>query len=192
MATINLAGSTSGSIAIAPTAIAGSNTITIPAETGTLRSTVSTGTVLQIKSTKLGTVATGTTLMINDNTIPQNTEGDQYMTLAFTPLSATSTLRFEVLLFVAHNVATANAVVAIFRDSVADAIAAGNMDLMGANTGFLVTLNYDMTSPGTSAYTYKVRAGGNAAGTLTVNGWGAAQYFGGVLFSSITITEVVP
>lgn len=192
MATINLAGSTSGSIAIAPTAIAGSNTITIPAETGTLRSTVSTGTVLQIKSTKLGTVATGTTLMINDNTIPQNTEGNQYMTLAFTPLSATSTLRFEVLLFVAHNVATANAVVAIFRDSVADAIAAGNMDLMGANTGFLVTLNYDMTSPGTSAYTYKVRAGGNAAGTLTVNGWGAAQYFGGVLFSSITITEVVP
>lgn len=147
------------------------------------------GHAIQVQSTKLGTVATGTTLMINDNTIPQNTEGDQFISLAFTPLSAASKLRFEALMFVAHTVATANVVAAIFRDSVADAIAAGNVSCPNANTGYMVAVNYDMTSPGTSAYTYKLRAGGNAAGTLTVNGWGSTQYFGGVLFSSLTITE---
>ena len=147
------------------------------------------GAVIQIQSTKLGTVATGTTLMVNDNTIPQNTEGDQFISLAFTPKSTTSKLRFEALMFVAHTVATANVVAAIFRDSVADAIAAGNVSCPNANTGYMVAVNYDMTSPGTSAYTYKLRAGGNAAGTLTVNGWSSTQYFGGVLFSSLTITE---
>ena len=152
----------------------------------------SPGHAIQVQSTKLGTVATGTTLMINDNTIPQNTEGDQFISLAFTPLSAASKLRFEALMFVAHTVATANVVAAIFRDSVADAIAAGNVSCPNANTGYMVAVNYDMTSPGTSAYTYKLRAGGNAAGTLTVNGWGSTQYFGGVLFSSLTITEYIP
>ena len=189
---VNFNGSTSGTILLTQPAIAGTNTITLPAETGTLRSTVSVGTVLQQKSTKLGTVATGTTLMVNDNTIPQNTEGDQFITLAFTPQSAASTLRFQALMFVAHTVATANVVAAIFRDSVADAIAAGNVSCPNANTGYMVAVNYDMTSPGTSAYTYKLRAGGNAAGTLTVNGWSSTQYFGGVLFSSLTITEYVP
>jgi hypothetical protein len=42
----------------------------------------------------------------------------------------------------------------------------------------------------TSETTFKVRAGGEEAGTTTFNGVGGARKYGGVLASSITITEI--
>ncbi len=47
-------------------------------------------------TTQTGTVATGTTVIPADNTIPQITEGVEFMTLAFTPKIATSRLEIEV------------------------------------------------------------------------------------------------
>ena len=43
----------------------------------------------------------------------------------------------------------------------------------------------------TSATQFQVRAG-VASGTLTVNGESGARLFGGVLYSSITVTEIEP
>jgi hypothetical protein len=40
-----------------------------------------------------GAVATGTTQIPIDDTIPQNTEGDQYLSLAITPTNALSTFK---------------------------------------------------------------------------------------------------
>ena len=42
----------------------------------------------------------------------------------------------------------------------------------------------------TSATTFKIRAGGNGAGTWTFNGQSGARRYGGVEASSITITEI--
>ena len=47
-----------------------------------------------------------------------------------------------------------------------------------------------MTAGTTSSTTFKGRAGLSAAGTLSFNGFGGARRFGGVMASSITITEV--
>jgi hypothetical protein len=48
-----------------------------------------------------------------------------------------------------------------------------------------------MTSGTTSATTFKVRAGANAAGTTTFNGTAGARLFGGVMASSMVIREVL-
>ena len=52
---------------------------------------------LQEISAETGAVATGTTIIPYDDTIPQITEGTEFMTLAITPISATSKLIIEVV-----------------------------------------------------------------------------------------------
>jgi len=189
--TPTFAGATSGTIGVVATAVAGSNTLTLPAETGTLRSTVSTGTVLQQVNYQTGAVATGTTLIPLDDTIPQNTEGDEYMSLAITPKSATSKLAIQVTIqATCSGTVWGNA--ALFQDSTANALASAFGFTDTATSGHAVTFTHYMTSGTTSSTTFKLRAGPNSAATLTFNGQGGGRRFGGTLASSITITEVVP
>ena len=147
--------------------------------------------ILQAVNTQTGAVATGTTVLPWDDTIPQNTEGDQYMSLAITPTSATSTLLIDVTGF--FSPAGADWVVAaLFKDSTAGALAAMPAYIDTNATGLPITFRHKMTSGTTSATTFKVRAGRAAAGTLTFNGTSGARKLGGVLASSITITEIAP
>lgn len=193
MSTIKLTGATSGTISLVPTAIAGTNTITLPAETGTARTTVSSGTVLQVVNYQTGAVATGTTQMPYDDTIPQNTEGNEYMSLAITPKSATSKLVIQIIaMFTGNPGAGMSLTLALFQDSTANALAA--IDSYQTTNGGVLTipLIHYMTSGTTSSTTFKVRAGMASAGTTTFNGTNSGRYFGGVAASSITITEVVP
>lgn len=144
--------------------------------------------VQQVVSTITGAVATGTTTVPFDDTIPQNTEGDQYMSLAITPKSATSKLKITVV-WNGTNSATTGVVVSLFQDSTANALASAQRVVSAGNPDQLV-LVYEMTSGTTSATTFKVRAGGNGAGTTTFNGAGGSRLFGGVMASSITIEEL--
>ena len=193
MSTVKLTGATSGTISLVPTAIAGANTITFPAETGTARTTVSSGTVLQVVNYQTGAVATGTTQIPPDDTIPQITEGNEYMTLAITPKSATSNLIIAVVFFGAGSIAgQQNISVALFQDATANALASVYTQTANANAAVTIPLTHKMTSGTTSATTFRVRAGLGAAGTITFNGYASGRVFGGVAASSITITEVVP
>ena len=191
--TPKFAGATSGTIGLVATAVAGTNTLTLPAETGTLRSTVSSGTVLQVVNYQTGALASGTTTMPTDDTIPQNTEGTEFMTLAITPRSATSKLRIDVVLFGSPN-ASAWVNVALFQDSTANALAATELFFTDANAAGPICFTHYMTSGTTSSTTFKVRAGMGTGGTTSFNGTspGPTRRFGGVNASSITITEVVP
>ena len=58
MATINLAGATSGTISLVATAIAGSNTITLPASTGTIATTTDIPVVATQANQETGTATT--------------------------------------------------------------------------------------------------------------------------------------
>ena len=145
--------------------------------------------VLQSVSTQSGAVATGTTVLPSDDTIPQNTEGDEYMTRAITPKSETSKLRIDVVVHLAASVA-GTLTAALFQDATAGALAAGMQHVAAADQPRVVTFTHYMTSGTTSATTFKVRAGLSTAGTTTFNGAAAARLLGGVLASSITITEV--
>lgn len=141
-------------------------------------------------NTETGAVATGTTLMPFDDTIPQNTEGDQYMSLTVTPNNSSSTIIIDVLGFFG-SAATQDFGMALFQDATAGALAVTAMRLpVGATIS--MGLRHKMTAGTTSATTFKVRAGGNNAGTNTFNGTGGGRIYGGVAASSITITEILP
>ena len=191
---VNFNGSTSGTILLTQPAVAGSNTITLPAETGTLRTNVSSGSVLQTVIYQTGALATGSTQIPTDDTIPQITEGVEFMTLAITPKSATSKLRIQARLFGCTNSGAGSATGALFRDSGADALAADMFTFTSTGYLFPLTIDYTMDSPGTSSTTFRVRAGPNTAIAYVFNGSssGVNRYFGGVANSYIKITEYVP
>lgn len=146
-----------------------------------------TNYVKQMVHTSDGELATGTTAIPHDDTIPQNTEGDEYMTLAITPTDTSSRLKIEVVVAGTIN-GDVRVTTALFQDSTANALAATQI-LQSANWANTMSFNYVMTAGTTSATTFKVRIGGTS-GTYTFNGGGAARKLGGVLSSSITITEM--
>lgn len=146
--------------------------------------------VVQVQYTETAAVATGTTLMVSDDTIPQNTEGDQYMTLAITPKASTNILVIEVNAFLSSSNASTRVIGAIFQDSTANALAATEGYNGGLATASLpFPLRHIMVAGTTSSTTFKFRAGTSGAGTTTFNGYGGARKYGGVAASSIIIRE---
>ena len=141
----------------------------------------------QFLSFKNGEAAIGSTIIPADDTIPQITEGDEYMRLTIAPISATSKLLIEVQINLAISAAV-TPTVALFKNSDSDAINCVSM-FNGANTTTPYSIRHFTTSGATTATTFKVRAGGSSTGALTMNGYGGGRFFGGVLISSITITE---
>ena len=146
------------------------------------------GTV-QVVNTQTGAVNTGTTVFPNDDTIPQNTEGDEYMTLAITPTNASNKLKIDVV-FVCSHTALGAVVAALFQDSTANALAAAWHDVRATTAAVTVKFTHYMAAGTTSETTFKVRGGGQGSGTLTFNGGAGVRKYGGVLASSITITEI--
>ena len=150
------------------------------------------GMTVKTAHTQTGAVATGTTTLPQDDTIPQNTEGDEYMTLAITPTDSTNKLAIEVVWFGASSDATSGIIaVALFQDSTANALAVGFASReVAANKHANVAFKHEMTAGTTSSTTFKIRAGLHNAGTTTFNGTSGSREYGGVIASSIRITEV--
>ncbi len=147
--------------------------------------------VVQIVNTKDGAVATTTTVMPEDDTIPQNTEGGEFMTLAITPKNTANILKIDVSVNLSHS-GNNDVIAALFQDSTADALAAAITQDGTNNLDHFITFSYYMTAGTTSATTFKVRCGAGGAGTLTFNGASSSRKMGGVMASSITITEYQP
>lgn len=147
------------------------------------------GDSVQIVNTQTGAVATGAVTMPDDDTIPQNTEGTQFMTLAITPTSATNKLKIDVVFNFAV-VTTSNVGVALFQDTTASALASTRISNTTDGLGLQAKFTHYMTAGTTSPTTFKVRAGSDFGNTVTFNGSGGARKHGGVMASSITITEI--
>jgi hypothetical protein len=144
----------------------------------------------QISFYKNSTYSSGSTLLPIDNTIPQNSEGDQYLSIDFIPLSSKSTLEININATLGFS-STGTITMALFQDSGANAICvkpAGFISSSGAMIGAFMQHIFKSTS--TSLTTFKFRAGNVNAGTTYFNGNGSAL-FGGTLFSSITIKEFI-
>jgi len=143
---------------------------------------------VQIVNTQTGTTATGTTIMPNDGTIPQSTEGTQFMTLAITPTNASNILTISVIARASISGSNKDVQMALFQDSTANALAATGARQGGDSVSQIYTMTYQMTAGTTSSTTFKVRIGSSDAGTLTF----CANAYGQVVSSSITITETTP
>ena len=150
------------------------------------------GAVIQMVSTQSGAVATGTTVIPQDDTIPQNTEGDEYMTRAITPLSASNNLKITVTWCGASSNAQTSFVVALFQDSTANALAVVAGPITTDNYTNTFSFTHIMAAGTTSSTTFKVRAGGAGAATTTFNGSAGARRYGGVAASSIVVEEFKP
>lgn len=148
------------------------------------------GDEVQVQRTQTGAVATGTTAMVNDDSIPQSGEGDQYMSQAITPTSASNVLLSDVVINLSNS-AVANLIAALFQDSVANALAATFGSTNGAGGFGSLSLRHGMLAATTSATTLKVRGGGTTGATTTFNGLASGRYFGGVMASSLTIREIM-
>lgn len=150
------------------------------------------GGIVQSQSQFTGAVATGTNSIPNDDTIPQITEGDQYLTVTITPTSATSILEIEAQIVGSLN-SGAQAAAALFKVGTSDALAAVYIPPGGSGVPVNGTLAWRIVAGSTSAQTFTVRAGPSSAGaTFTFNGSAAARRFGGVMNSFIVVKEVSP
>jgi hypothetical protein len=147
------------------------------------------GKVVQVVNVQTGAAANGTTVLPDDDTIPQKTEGVEFMTLAITPTHASNKLLIQVILNVTSGVAVQTIGVALFQDTTAGALASQQIRTADALRGFQ-TFNHYMAAGTTSETTFKVRAGGSAAGTTYINGYSSGRVHGGTIASSITITEI--
>ena len=147
------------------------------------------GAIVQVVNVMDSAVGTGTGVYNLDDSVPANTEGDEAFTLAVTPTNASNKLKIEVVVNIASSI-QARAFAGLFQDTTSAALAAATIWIPNANNLGLISFTHYMTAGTTSATTFKVRIGSNSAATTTFNGYSAGRIFGGVIPSSITITEI--
>ncbi len=167
--------------------------VTAPAKMSLLTSgSKKPGDVLQVARLDTGTMATGTTIASVNNSIRQNSEGDQYMAApAITPSSGANLLRVRTQLQICNSAAgTPILTGSLFQDSVANALKSFAIALTSATLG-LIAGEHLMLASVVASTTFKVRAGANVAGTTTFNGISSTQYMGGVFNSFIEASEIM-
>ena len=154
------------------------------------------GKVINYWSTNTGAVlsAASTPTIPTDDTIPQNTEGLEAMTLAVTPSSATNILHITSgWSFTEYSGAQYWCCAALFQDSTVNAISS-QMDYQKGGSGpWSGVLNHKMTAGTTSETTFKIRLGSNNTTEITFNGFaGGGRAHGGVMGSHLTCYEIDP
>ena len=176
MASIKLQGDTSGELTISAPAVAGTNTLTLPASSGALLTTTGDGSqltglpaggkILQVLSVQKTDVFSTTSASLVDVT---------GLTLTITPSSASNKILFMAFV---GGVGTDNSVVQAVRDStiIAAGAAAGSRTqsfagsfyngIYGPPAILTATINWLDTPATTSAVTYKIKAGAVGGGTL--------------------------
>jgi hypothetical protein len=142
-----------------------------------------------------------TKLLINqgipiDDTIPQNTEGQEVTTLSITPTNTNNILVITWNVGYCAEVASNWEVIcALFQDTTANALCAtvgGNLYTPAITYGGQCVLRYFKTAGTTSSTTFKIRMGIRVSGTngYVLNGSGANRVFGGVSAGMFQIQEI--
>jgi len=147
-----------------------------------------TGDIVQEKYASIGTVVTCATAIPYDDTAPQNTEGDEVLTLAITPTSTVNKLEIDADANIINSGANAMAM-ALFQDTTAGALAV-QQAFGAAATAHYLKLRHQMTAGVVVATTFKMRCGG-AAGTTYVNANNAgAAIYNGLLKTTLAVKEI--
>jgi hypothetical protein len=185
MGNLVLTGATSGSITLEPTAVAGSNTITLPANTGTLLTTGSTGQVIPKAALPTGSVlqvvnTTKTDVFTTTSTSFVDVTG---FSATITPTSASSKILVMISFCFSSNSGAGYPQTRILRDSTAVYVgdAAGSRtralnDTYGysQDNGYITPASAQfLDSPATtSAITYKLQALQTSGNTVRIGATG--------------------
>jgi hypothetical protein len=137
------------------------------------------------------TINSGVGLIPGDDTVPQIGEGLEIMSLAYTPESATSKLRLRVTAPL-YSGGGSQVILALFRDSGVNAVAATHIVFQATNWGQNIILETEIDTGSTAATTISARIGVTASGqTVYVNGATGGRLFGGVCRATLSIEEVL-
>lgn len=141
----------------------------------------------QIVSTEIITVDTYTSSISEDDTIPQNTEGDEVITRTITPTNTSNKIRVRGILYLSST-STPRIVLSLFKDSDVNAIAVSSDDM--TNNGRISEFNIDheFVAGTVSEIDIKLRVG-QSAGTTTINGVSGSRRYGGKLISKLIVEE---
>ena len=156
--------------------------------------TSGTGELIQYQNSVITTVVTCNTAIPRDNTIPQQTEGIEVLTVTITPKSATNKLVLKGNISAAHNgtVGATASVITLFQDATANAIAADMGVNYSPSESGDCSISHTMVAGTTSATTFKMRMGPTATPhILYVNGDPVGNpIFGGVSSSTFEVWEI--
>lgn len=150
-----------------------------------------TGIIVGSAFSSISTVISCTTRVFFDNTIPQITEGNEVLTLAYTPKFADSKLQITAVLEGSmKNTAADQALMALFKDTTADAIKAQTWYTGAISSHISGCIIHEENANDTSSRTYKLRAGG-VTYDFYVNGNAAGvQLLGGTASTCLKIIEI--
>lgn len=143
-------------------------------------STIKTGSIIQSVYDEYTTAGTVAGTIPNDTSVPQNTEGTQILTASITPSSTSNKIKIRIS-GIGYHVSAGITVIALFKDSDANAIGATHIGNAGGNTAAWgsMFIEREITAGTTSSITFKVRASG------VLN-----NYFGAAASTTITLEEI--
>lgn len=129
-----------------------------------------------------------------DDSIPQNGEGTQILSITINPLSsATNRIRVTCMGFGSREAGAADSMtMALFWDSVADALQASASPGGLTNTvAGPFNLQFEHVPGDTAAHTYNIRVG-TSSGNMRMNGTGGGRLYGGIAATTLIIEELQP
>lgn len=147
------------------------------------------GSVVDRTSVSTATYIGTTTTIPMDNTVPQNTEGVEILSVSHTMKSTTNRLYAE---FQAWGGTTSPGyVIAALFNGGSNAIGVGVVTVGTAGHVLPVCFDIDFVPGTTSPVTYSIRVGyGGSAAALWLNGDSAGAKFGGIAKSTLVLTEI--
>lgn len=124
-----------------------------------------------------------------DDSIPQNNEGDEVLTVSITPIYSDSILEIVFSSIITTDATATSITVALFQDSTASALQAraySNSVLQLCRIGFL---RHIMVSGTTSATTFKIRIGPDASSAYVNGDTLGTRLMGGISNTTLTVKE---
>ena len=127
-----------------------------------------------------------------DDTIPQNTEGTQIISVSITPKSTTNKLRCRFSAEIVTNTNSSVVQAAMFRGGVANAIAASYAVITTAEFSVTLAFEHEFVPASTSAQTISVRVGpSSAVQVMRLNGNTAlGRRYGGAMGAWLVVEEI--
>lgn len=150
------------------------------------------GAVVASAYAEFTTYSTTTDIIMLDDTIPQNSEGSQILSVAISPKSTTNKLRIKAEIPFAIGAVPGGAVAGLFHSGSADAIAS-DWRYDNAGQGGRLHLSREYTPGTTSSVTISVRIGkgsSDASLFVAINGFGAGRLMGGSSRATLIVEEI--
>lgn len=146
-----------------------------------------TGDIISHTYDNDGAMVAFTDAIPEDDTIPQNGEGTNVLSIAYVSVSKANVLRVKSTVMMSSTGAT-GIQAALFQDAIANALVAIGDGILTADGRRVISLTWEGVTSLTSQTFYT--AVGSTVGDTTINGKSSARYFGGVANTSCIIEEV--